>query len=73
MKSTEYERQCLICLNPTGYMNEVDVTVGIIKSDEPPICEDCYLSDNEEIIKQIDEINKNYELAKENPFLLLGF
>lgn len=68
MKNLHYERECLICGNPTGYMYEVDVAVGILKSNEPPICEVCYSSENEEINDRIKEINKNYELAKKNPF-----
>ena len=73
MKNLEYERECLICGNPTGYQNEVDIAVGILKSSEPPICEDCYSSENVEIQERIKEINKNYELASEHPFLSLGF
>jgi hypothetical protein len=58
----EYDRQCIICGNPTGYAYEVDVGVGIVRSSEAPICSECYMSEQIEIQKQIKEIETNKDL-----------
>lgn len=40
-------RKCLVCEKPVQPQNEVDIKVGILYSDEAPICEECATSDNE--------------------------
>lgn len=54
------ERKCLIkgCNNDVYPQNEVDVKVAIITSNEPPICEICFFSEDEEVQKQIEEITR---------------
>jgi hypothetical protein len=48
-------KECLICGNPVYDMNEVDVGVGIINSNEPPICEQCYEEKPDEVEKILDK------------------
>jgi len=57
------DRICLIegCNNCVPPQDEVDIGVGIITSNEPPICEECYLSNDPEIQKQITEIIEDYK------------
>ena len=40
-------KKCLVCEKPVQPQNEVDIKVGILYSDEAPICEEYATSDNE--------------------------
>ena len=48
-------RICIIdgCTHYVPPQNEVDIGVGIMCSDETPICEDCYMSEDPKIQEQI--------------------
>lgn len=51
-------KSCLICEKPTEVSVEIDISVGLISSNEPPICRDCYESEEFGIIRKIAEIEK---------------
>ena len=50
-------RICIIegCGHFVPPQNEVDIGVGNYQSSETPICEDCYMSEDPEINRQIKE------------------
>ena len=53
-------RKCLVCEKPVYPQNEVDVQVGIIQSNEAPICEDCMNSENEFVQMDVDDAIKEW-------------
>jgi len=55
-------RNCRICNNIVYVMNEVDIGVGILYSNEVPICEDCYLSTDINIQNEIKQLLENKDL-----------
>lgn len=57
------KRICLIteCDNEVQPMNEVDIGVGIMQSNEVCICEYCYPSNDESIKSQIKALNEDFK------------
>lgn len=53
-------RKCLVCEKPANPQNEVDIQVGIIQSNEAPICEECATSDNEFVQMDVDDAIKKW-------------
>lgn len=52
--------KCSLCDNQTPIEIEVDILVGIITSTSPVFCEECYLSEDKELQKRIQEIEDNW-------------
>jgi hypothetical protein len=51
-------KECILCGNPVEDMNEVDIGVGIITSNEPAICEQCYEEKPEEVAEILEQSKK---------------
>jgi len=52
------EKECLICGNLVYDMNEVDIGVGAITSNETPICEQCYEEKPDEVAEILEQSKK---------------
>jgi hypothetical protein len=52
------EKECLICGNLVYDMDEVDIGVGVITSNEPPICEQCYEEKPDEVAEILEQSKK---------------
>ena len=51
-------KECILCGNPVEDMNEVDIGVGIITSNEPAFCEQCYEEKPEEVAEILEQSKK---------------
>jgi Zn-finger protein len=55
-------RKCLVCEKPVYPQNEVDIQVGIIQSNEVPICQECAMSENEFVQMDVADAIKRWAL-----------